>query len=82
MASKGEPLLKSPLDPWHVGHGARMVPFAGWSMPVQYTSIIQEHLATRAAGVIIDISHMCRLRFEGPGAPVFLAELPTRRGAQ
>lgn len=79
MASKGETLLKSPLHPWHIGHGARMVPFAGWSMPVQYTSIIQEHLATRAAGGIIDISHMGRLRFEGPGAPVFLAELLTRR---
>ncbi|MFH1924221.1 MAG: glycine cleavage system aminomethyltransferase GcvT [Planctomycetota bacterium] len=79
MASKRETLLKSPLDQWHVRHGARMVPFAGWSMPVQYTSIIQEHLATRAAGGMADISHMGRLRFEGPGAAVFLAELLTRR---
>ncbi|MFH1268391.1 MAG: glycine cleavage system protein T, partial [Planctomycetota bacterium] len=79
MASKRETLLKSPLDQWHVRHGARMVAFAGWSMPVQYTSIIQEHLATRAAGGMADISHMGRLRFEGPGAAVFLAELLTRR---
>ncbi len=56
-----------------------MVDFAGWSMPVQYTSIIREHRATREACGIADISHMGRLRFEGPGAPVFLAELLTRR---
>lgn len=58
-----------------------MVDFAGWAMPVQYTSIIAEHKATRSAGGITDISHMGRLRFEGPGAAVFLAELLTRRVA-
>jgi aminomethyltransferase len=58
-----------------------MVGFAGWAMPIQYTSIIEEHLATRSAAGIIDISHMGRLRFEGPGAAVFLAELLTRRVA-
>jgi len=79
MASKAQSLLKTPLYDWHVGHGARMVEFAGWHMPLQYTSIIGEHLATREAGGIADISHMGRLRFEGPGAPVFLAELLTRR---
>jgi aminomethyltransferase len=66
---------------WHVAHGARMVDFAGWAMPVQYTSIIEEHEATRTAAAITDISHMGRLRFEGPGATVFLAELLTRRVA-
>jgi len=48
-------------------------------MPLQYSSIIEEHLTTRAACGIADISHMGRLRFEGPGAAVFLAELLTRR---
>jgi len=48
-------------------------------MPLQYTSIIREHLATRQTCGIADISHMGRLRFEGPGAAVFLAELLTRR---
>lgn len=56
-----------------------MVDFAGWAMPLQYTSIIHEHQATRSACGITDISHMGRLRFEGPGAAVFLAELLTRR---
>lgn len=72
---------RTPLYGWHVAHGAKMIDFAGWSMPVQYTSIIQEHEATRNSGGIADISHMGRLRFEGPGAAVFLAELLTRRVA-
>lgn len=58
-----------------------MVDFAGWAMPVQYSSIIEEHHATRFAVGITDISHMGRLRFEGPGAAVFLAETLTRRVA-
>ncbi|MGD0899172.1 MAG: glycine cleavage system aminomethyltransferase GcvT [Thermoguttaceae bacterium] len=74
-------LLRTPLCQWHVAHGARMTPFAGWAMPVQYAPIIEEHLATRRAAGITDISHMGRLRFEGPGAAVFLAELLTRRVA-
>jgi aminomethyltransferase len=58
-----------------------MVDFAGWAMPVQYSSIIEEHNAVRSAVGLVDISHMGRLRFEGPGAAVFLAELLTRRVA-
>ena len=75
-------LLRTPLFGWHVAQRARMVDFAGWAMPVQYTSIIEEHHghAVRGRG-ITDISHMGRLRFEGPGAAVFLAELLTRRVA-
>jgi aminomethyltransferase len=75
------PLQRTPLYDWHSANGGRMVDFAGWTMPVQYTSIIQEHLAIRSAVGIADISHMGRLRFEGPGAAVFLAELLTRRVA-
>lgn len=71
--------LRTPIYDWHVAHGARMVEFAGWAMPVQYTSIIDEHHATRTNGGITDISHMGRLRFEGPGAEEFLAALVTRR---
>ena len=72
---------RTPLYDWHVANGGRMVDFAGWSMPVQYTSIIKEHVTTRSTVGITDISHMGRLRFEGPGAAVFLAELLTRRVA-
>jgi aminomethyltransferase len=74
-------LRQTPLYDWHVAHGGRMIEFGGWMMPVQYTSIIEEHQATRTAVGVTDISHMGRLRFEGPGAAVFLAELLTRRVA-
>ncbi len=72
-------LLKTPLFDWHVAHGGRMVDFAGWSMPVQYTSIIAEHNATRTAATLFDVSHMGRFRFTGPGAQSFLDGLVTRR---
>ncbi len=72
-------LLKTPLFDWHAAHGGRMVDFAGWSMPVQYTSIVAEHNATRTAATLFDVSHMGRFRFTGPGAQSFLDGLATRR---
>ena len=72
-------LLETPLTSWHSAHGARMVDFAGWRMPVQYTSIRQEHLATRRDVGLFDISHMGRLRFHGPDALRFLDFVLTRR---
>src|SRR5882757_1790087 len=71
-------LLRTPLHDWHVAHGGRMVDFAGWSMPVQYTSIAEEHKATRNAVGVFDISHMGRLQFFGD-ARAFLDRIVTRR---
>jgi aminomethyltransferase len=71
-------LLRTPLYDWHVAHGGRMVDFAGWSMPVQYTSIAEEHNATRNAVGIFDISHMGRLVFFGDDAEAYLDWLVTR----
>ncbi len=73
------PLAHTPLHEWHVAHGGRMVDFAGWSMPVQYTSIVAEHQATRSAAGLFDISHMGRLSFQGAGAEAFLDRIVTRR---
>jgi aminomethyltransferase len=72
-------LAQTPLHAWHAAHGARLVDFAGWSMPVQYSSIVAEHVATRTACGLFDISHMGRLLFDGPGACEFLDSLVTRR---
>ncbi|HUG66387.1 MAG TPA: glycine cleavage system aminomethyltransferase GcvT [Pirellulaceae bacterium] len=72
-------LARTPLYDWHVARNARMVDFAGWSMPVQYSSIVAEHNATRNAVGVFDISHMGRLRFDGEGAARFLDRLLTRR---
>jgi aminomethyltransferase len=72
-------LLRTPLHDWHVAHGGRMVDFAGWSMPVQYTSIAEEHNATRNAVGVFDISHMGRFSFYGPEAANLLDSVVTRR---
>src|SRR5712672_764996 len=58
-----------------------MVDFAGWSMPVQYSSIVAEHNATRTAAGLFDVSHMGRLKFTGSDIALFLDSLVTRRVA-
>ena len=63
---------KTPLYDEHVRLGAKMVPFAGWLMPVQYTSIVQEHQAVRNNVGIFDISHMGQFIVEGAGAREWL----------
>ncbi len=65
------------LHNWHVDHGGRMVEFAGWDMPIQYTSIIEEHLSVRERAGLFDIGHMGRLRFTGPDACSLLDRLLT-----
>jgi aminomethyltransferase len=63
------PLRQTPLHPLHLARGARMVPFAGYEMPVQYpTGIIAEHLHTRAKAGLFDVSHMGQLRLIGTDA--------------
>jgi aminomethyltransferase len=61
-------LLHTPLHDRHVELGARMVPFAGWEMPVQYVGVIPEHRAVRTDAGVFDVSHMGELEVEGPHA--------------
>src|SRR6476661_7752496 len=68
-------LLKTPLHDRHVALGAKMVPFAGWEMPVQYEGVIQEHRAVRTDAGVFDVSHMGELEVEGPQARAFLQGL-------
>jgi aminomethyltransferase len=75
------PLLATPLVAWHESHGGRMVDFAGWRMPVQYASIVEEHVATRTAAGLFDVSHMGRLAIDGAGSQAWLESLLTRRVA-
>jgi aminomethyltransferase len=72
-------LQSTPLHAWHKSHGARMVEFAGYEMPIQYSGIVAEHHATRTAAGLFDISHMGRLRFDGPRSDQLLDHLLTRR---
>lgn len=60
--------LRTPLTSWHEAQGAKMAPFAGWLMPIQYEGILAEHLHTRKHAGIFDICHMGEFRIEGPGA--------------
>src|SRR5205823_2246749 len=68
-------LLRTPLYERHVALGARMVPFAGWEMPVQYEGVIAEHRAVRRDAGVFDVSHMGELEIEGPRARELLQGL-------
>lgn len=68
-------ILTLPLDAWHRAQGGRMVPFAGYHMPVQYEGIMAEHLWTREHAGLFDVSHMGQLLFSGPDADAQLETL-------
>ena len=72
-------LRRTPLFDWHTNHHGRIVEFGGWEMPVQYTSIVDEHHTVRKAVGLFDISHMGRLSFSGADASRLLAHLLTCR---
>jgi len=70
-------LQRTPLHDFHTTHGGRMVDFAGWDMPVQYKSILEEHKAVRTTAGLFDVSHMGEVDVVGPGAETFLNQLVT-----
>lgn len=65
-------LRRTPLNTVHRETGAKMVPFGGWDMPVEYAGLISEHLAVREAAGLFDVSHMGEFEIDGPGAQAFL----------
>ena len=73
--TEAQPLQRLPLDAWHRSHGARMIPFAGYHMPVQYEGIIAEHLWTRQNAGLFDVSHMGQLLIHGENADAALETL-------
>ena len=73
--TKPQELDRLPLDSWHRAHGARMVPFAGYEMPVQYEGIIAEHLWTREKAGLFDVSHMGQLLVHGQNVDSALEKL-------
>lgn len=70
-------IKQSPLHAFHEENGARFVPFAGWEMPVQYTSILEEHRAVRETAGLFDISHMGEVRVFGQDAEKYLNYIAT-----
>src|SRR5664279_3132970 len=68
-------LRRTPLFENHVAAGAKLVDFAGWEMPVQYSGVREEHMAVRDACGIFDVSHMGEIETSGPGALALLQRL-------
>lgn len=77
-----ESLKRTPLYEMHLKHGARMVPFGGWEMPVQYTGVIEEHRAVRGAAGLFDVSHMGEFEVKGPQALEFVQLISTNDAAK
>ena len=73
--------LRTVLYDWHVAHGGRMVDFGGWDMPVQYSTIIEEHTAVRSAAGLFDVSHMGRLSFGGSDALALIQKIYSNNAA-
>ena len=73
-----ETLHITPLNAWHKAHGAKMVPFAGWEMPVQYSGILAEHQHCRTNACVFDICHMGEFSLKGAGAKDALAKAVTQ----
>ena len=70
-----KPLKTTPLDAWHRAHGARMVEFAGYAMPVQYQGVLAEHLHCRSQAALFDVSHMGQATLTGATAAATLERL-------
>src|SRR3954454_7081415 len=75
MAAGTDTLKRTPLHDRHAAAGARLVPFAGWEMPVQYAGIRAEHVAVRTHVGVFDVSHMGEVETTGPGAEAFLQRI-------
>ena len=75
MAAGTNRLKRTPLHDRHAAAGARLVPFAGWEMPVQYEGIRPEHVAVRTKVGVFDVSHMGEVETTGPDAEAFLQRL-------
>ena len=75
MGTAADTLRQTPLHARHAALGARLVPFAGWEMPVQYEGIRQEHVAVRTGAGLFDVSHMGEIETRGPDAERFLQRI-------
>jgi aminomethyltransferase len=73
--SAADQLKTTPLNARHHGHGARMVPFAGWEMPVEYSGISHEHMAVRTRAGLFDVSHMGEIEVVGNDALAVLQQV-------
>src|SRR6516164_1270617 len=76
------PLKKTPLNARHRTSGARMVPFSGWEMPVEYSGVVQEHMAVRERAGLFDVSHMGEIEIAGKDALVAVQRVSANDAAK
>ncbi|MBI2549403.1 glycine cleavage system aminomethyltransferase GcvT [Candidatus Woesearchaeota archaeon] len=74
-------LAQTVLHAWHIAHGAKMMPFGGFDMPILYSGVIDEHLATRTAAGLFDVSHMGRFLVSGRDALPYVQRVLTNNAA-
>ncbi len=77
-----ESLKQTPLHSVHVAAGAKIVPFAGWSMPIEYTGVVGEHLAVRTSAGLFDVSHMGEIEIHGSDALALVQKVTTNNAAR
>ncbi len=70
-------LKRTPLYPVYAKYGAKTIPFGGWEMPVQFTSILEEHQVVRSRAGLFDVSHMGEIEIGGPDALALVQKLTT-----
>src|SRR5688572_32172408 len=80
--SSTEQLKKTPLNARHRAHGARMVPFSGWDMPVEYSGIANEHLTVRSKAGLFDVSHMGEIEVAGKDALAAVQKISSNDAAK
>jgi aminomethyltransferase len=80
--SSTEQLKKTPLNARHRAHGARMVPFGGWDMPVEYSGIVSEHLTVRTKAGLFDVSHMGEVEVAGKDALAAVQKISSNDAAK
>jgi aminomethyltransferase len=82
MAESSSELKRTPLHRIHVDSGAKMVPFAGWEMPIEYAGLVGEHNAVRTSAGIFDVSHMGEIEISGPAALALVQKVTTNNAAK
>jgi len=82
MVESSSEFKRTPLHGVHVASGAKMVPFAGWQMPIEYTGLVSEHMAVRTSAGIFDVSHMGEIEVTGPDAVALVQKITTNNAAK
>jgi aminomethyltransferase len=82
MVESSSELKRTPLHSVHTNSGAKMVPFAGWHMPIEYSGLVSEHMAVRTSAGIFDVSHMGEIEVSGPDALALVQRVTTNNAGK